>query len=89
MATAKTIPAKEIRLRLSIQAICTTRKLEKTTTTEASSMCIRGFIHDDSPGKETLLINVFLRLRFDSSKGRGDFETPIGVGKVIKGIVDL
>ena len=52
-------------------------------------MCIRGSIHDDSPGKETLLINAFLCPRFDSSKGRGDFETPIGVGKVIKGIVDL
>lgn len=30
-----------------------------------------------------------LNLRFDSSKGRGDFKTQIGVGKVIKGTLDL
>jgi len=34
------------------------------------------------------LINASL-YRFDSSKGRGDFETQIGVGKVIKGILDM
>lgn len=45
--------------------------------------------YHNSLGKETLLINAFLCLRFDSSKGRGDFETAIGVGKVIKGTVDL
>jgi hypothetical protein len=28
-------------------------------------------------------------VRFDSSKGRGDFKTQIGVGKVIKGMTKL
>ena len=27
--------------------------------------------------------------RFDSSKGRGDFKTAIGVGKVIRGTLDI
>ena len=29
------------------------------------------------------------RYRFDSSVGRGDFKTPIGVGKVIRGAMTL
>ena len=32
---------------------------------------------------------VYWRARFDSSVGRGDFKTAIGVGKVIKGVFAL
>ncbi|KAK0511623.1 hypothetical protein JMJ35_006196 [Cladonia borealis] len=40
-----------------------------------------GNLYDGAAGKD----NHHRGKQFDSSKGRGDFETAIGVGKVIKG----
>ncbi|KZF25489.1 peptidyl-prolyl cis-trans isomerase [Xylona heveae TC161] len=40
-----------------------------------------GWLHDASAGAG----NDFKGKQFDSSRGRGDFVTQIGVGKVIKG----
>ena len=59
-----------------------------------------GNLYDESSagnynrGKEYVLIkpvrmqSLTMELRFDSSKARGPFKTKIGVGAVIRGIVD-
>ncbi|KAK3176853.1 hypothetical protein OEA41_008178 [Lepraria neglecta] len=44
-----------------------------------------GNLYDSSVGPE----KDFRGKQFDSSVGRGDFRTQIGVGKVIKGASDL
>ncbi|MCJ1449318.1 MAG: hypothetical protein MMC23_009838 [Stictis urceolatum] len=54
---------------------------DKPKKSDTVTIQYTGNLYDESKGKE----QHYRGSKFDSSEGRGDFKTEIGVGKVIRG----
>ena len=80
---------REMRLQLYTRATSTIRTQAQRITSEASSTYITRCIWPQTDFARPDTDQCFPTSRFDSSKDRGDFQTRIGVGKVIKGALDL
>ncbi|MCJ1306999.1 FK506-binding protein 2B [Agyrium rufum] len=55
--------------------------VDKPKSGDTVTIAYTGNLYDESKGEN----NDFRGKEFDSSRNRGDFETEIGVGRVIKG----